>query len=114
MKTVKIKIKHGNTEVEIEGPDDFLIKFLNSKELFKSERQVVKSQISGKKKQTGSRYNDILEVIGTGKGDGVSLDTIVENTKLTKQQINQIITKAKNNDDVKSISKGVYVLLEKN
>ncbi|ABC76701.1 hypothetical cytosolic protein [Syntrophus aciditrophicus SB] len=111
MKTVKIKIKHGNTEVEIEGPEDFLIKFLNSRELFKSEREVARPQKTRKKKQSGSRYDDILHVIRSGNSEGVSLNTIVEKTKLTKQQINQVLIKLKKNNEVKSISKGVYALV---
>lgn len=116
MKIVKIKIKHGKTEVEIEGPEDFLIKFLNSKDLFKLEHdneRINKSVNSVQKKVKGSRYNDIIGVIKVGGKDGVSLDDIAETTKLTKQQISPILTKAKKNNIIKTIDKGIYVFVDK-
>jgi hypothetical protein len=44
MSIVKIKVKCCNTEMEIEGPEDFLMKFLNSKCMSMSEPTNAKSK----------------------------------------------------------------------
>jgi len=112
MKTVKIKIKLGNNQIEIEGDEDFIIKYLNSQNIFKSEGDVKTSNNTGKKKK-GSIYSDIVEVIRVGGNDGTTINDIVGTTNLTKKQITPILTKAKKNGAITTIEKGVYVIVEK-
>jgi len=124
MSTVKIKIRHGNTEVEIEGPEDFLIKFLNSKDLFKSEpsKQPLKKKPIKKvtkkssidKSKPGENYGAVIGVLKLSKDDGTTIKEICEATKLSKIQVGYEIRKAMKSGEVKQTEKGVYEIVKEN
>ncbi len=111
----KIKVKHGNTEIELEAEEDFLIKFLNSKELFKSEPSNAKTKKSGKKKAIGSKGAKsaaVLEAIKLVNGAEITIDDIADATKLSKTTISQIVSREIKKGTIKSVDKGVYVYVK--
>ncbi|MEI7636195.1 MAG: hypothetical protein WCJ37_02735 [Syntrophus sp. (in: bacteria)] len=123
MSTTKIKIKHGNTEIEIEGSEDFLIKYLNSLGLFKYEKvKDVKTdkkekkikQVKKEKVPKGAIYEGVIEALRISKGAGMSADEIAEATTFTKKQVVPALAKAKKNGIIKSSAeRGNYEYVKK-
>jgi len=122
MSTTKIKIKHGNTEIEIEGSEDFLIKYLNSLGLFKYEKvKDTKTDKKEKKKITkaekqpkGAIYEGVIAALKLSKGDGMSANEIADATSFTKKQVIPALAKAKKSGIIKSSAeRGNYEYVKK-
>ena len=71
------------------------------KEILKGDEPAVQS-----KKKT--IISTILEIMYTHP-KGISIDSLVEETGLTRKQVMGAINRAKKNEEVKSIKRGVYV-----
>ena len=112
-----IKINPKTKEVSIEVPDSFIREYLqsfgltlkNSKKITLSKTVKKSKPVSKKKSVPGVNYNTVIEVLKlSGKGVGLTIKEICENTGLDKLQVGYEIKKGMKKGVVKQTEKGVY------
>ena len=137
MKKSKIKINPVTMEIEIEVSDSFLKKYfkklkdqsLESKKATPTIKSIITSAkpvskiktVKTKKtkptpivkKRKGSIQDRILEKIKMGKDKGISVNEIVESTRLNRKQIYNVTKRLKSRGLIKTSGTGVYIYVEK-
>lgn len=115
----KIKINPITKEIEIEVPDEFLVKYFNSLGIGMKSPKKVKvnkkiKKVSKKKSVPGVNYNTIVEVLKLSKGVALTMKEIMETTKLNKHQIGYELRKGEKNGVIRQPEKGIYEFVKDN
>jgi hypothetical protein len=111
----KIKFSPATGEIEVEGSEAFVKKYMKILQGLVSEpKKGTKGKTVGKvaavaktRPARGSISNSILSVVK--KNDqGLSVKDIIKKTKLTVSQINPVIQKALKEGKIRRIGRGIY------
>jgi len=113
----KIKFNPGTGEVEVEGSEAFVKKYMKIlQDLASGTKKGIKGRKTGKvstvvkaRPARGSISNAILSVLKKNE-QGLSVKNIAKKTKLTGSQVNPVITKAFKEGKIKRIGRGIYSL----
>lgn len=109
--TTRIKYNPMTGEIELEGTEAFVKKYLKKLQGLESgEENVVKKGVAKTKKSSKvSQLNLIVSALKKS-GQGLGIKDIAKITKLTSKQINPVLMKALKEGKIKRVGRGLYSL----
>ena len=113
----KIKFNPGTGEIEVEGSEAFVKKYMKIlQDLASGPKKGTKGKRAGKvasagktRPVRGSISNSIMSVLKKNE-QGLSVKDIAKKTKLTGSQVNPVIQKALKEGKIQRIGRGMYSL----
>jgi hypothetical protein len=117
--TTRIKYNPVTGEIEIEGSEAFVKKYIKKLQEFSAGKKkdtirstVKKEAAKTKKSSKVSQLDLIISALKKSK-QGMSVKDIAKKTKLSGKQINPVLMRGLKEGTIKRVSRGVYSLLVK-